>query len=100
MSDYRVEQITQAILSNQSKGGLYDIRVYMGPSRQFGQEFGDYIRNAFRKAAPVIMRVATTLFKSSSKSLKTGTQSVTHLNRPLRPHSVRLLNTVARHSAK
>ena len=31
MSDLRVKQITQALLSNQSGGGLDDIRVYIGP---------------------------------------------------------------------
>ena len=37
MYDFCVEQITQAFLSNQSGDGLDDIRVYIGPSRQFGQ---------------------------------------------------------------
>ena len=72
MSYPRVEQITHAHFSNQSRGGLFDIRVYMGPSRQLGQGFGDFICNALRTAAPVIMRVAKTLFKSSSESLKGG----------------------------
>ena len=63
MSDPRVEHITQALLSNQSGGGLDDICVYIGPSRQFGQGFGDFIRNALRTAVPVIMRVAKTLLK-------------------------------------
>ena len=72
MSYHRVEQITRALLSNQSGGGLYDIRVYMGPSRQFAQGFGDFIRNAFFTAARVILRFAKTLFKSSSESLKDG----------------------------
>ena len=72
MSDPRVEQITQALLSNQSGGGLDDICVYIRPSRQFGHGFGDFIRNALRTAAPVIMLVAKTLFKSSSDLLKDG----------------------------
>ena len=50
MFDPRVEQITQALFSNQSGGGLDDIRVYMGSSRQVGQGFGDFIRNALRTA--------------------------------------------------
>ena len=45
----------------------------MGPSRQFGQGFGDFIRNALRTVVHVIMRVAMTLFKSSIESLKDGT---------------------------
>ena len=61
MSDSRVEQITKALLSNQSGGGLDDIPVYMGPSCQFGQRFCGFIRNALRTAAPLIMRVAKTL---------------------------------------
>ena len=72
MCDPRVEQITKASTSNQSGGKLDDIRVYMGLNRQFGQGFGDFIRNAVRTAAPVIMRVAKTLFKFSSESLKDG----------------------------
>ena len=72
MSDPRLEQITQALLSNQPGGGLDDIRVYMGPSRQLGQGFGDFIRNALSTTAFVIMRVAKTLFKSSSESLNDG----------------------------
>ena len=81
MSDPRVEQITQALLSNQSGGRLDEIRVYIGPSRQFGQGFGDFIRNALRTAAPVIMRVAKTFLSLAPSHYKTGTQSVTHLNR-------------------
>ena len=72
MSDPRVEQITNALLSSQSGGGLNDICVYMGPSRQFGQGFGDFVRNALCTAAPIIMRVANTLFKSSSELLNDG----------------------------
>ena len=72
MSDLRVRQITQARFSNQSGDRLDDICVYMGPIRQFSQGFSDFIRNAFRSAAPVIMSVAKTLFKSSSESLKDG----------------------------
>ena len=72
MSDPRVEQITQAILSNQSEGGLDDISVYMKPSWKFAQGFADLIRNALRTAAPVIMRVAKTLLKYNSESLKDG----------------------------
>ena len=46
--------------------------VNMGPSRQICLAFGDFIHNAFRTAAPVIMRVAKTLFNFSSESLKDG----------------------------
>ena len=41
----------------------------MGPSRQFVQGFGDFICYTFRTAAPIIIRVAKTLFKSSLESL-------------------------------
>ena len=96
MSDFRVEQITQALLSNQSEGGLDDIRVYMGPSRQFGQGFGDFICNALRTAACVIMRVAQTLFKSSSESLKDGNSIGYSLKSALKP----TLCTALKHSGK
>ena len=65
MSDPRVKQITHALLSNQSGGGLDDIRVYMGPSRQFKQGFGYFICNAFSTATPVIMHLAKTLLSSA-----------------------------------
>ena len=72
MSDPRVEEIKQALIANQSARGLDDICVYMGPSRQYGQGFGDFIRNVIHTAAPVVMRIAKTLFKTSSDSLKEG----------------------------
>lgn len=96
MSDPRVEQITKALLSNQSGGGLDDIRVYMGPSRQFGQGFGDFIRNALRTAVPVIMRVAKTLFKSSSESLKDGNSIGDSFKSALKP----TLRTALKHGGK
>ena len=72
MSNPCVDQITQAFLSNQSEGELEDICVYMGPSRQFGHGFSDFICNALRTKAPVIMRVANILFESSAESLING----------------------------
>ena len=72
MSDPRVEQIKQALIGGQSGGGLHDIRVYMGPCRQYGQGFGDFIRNIFRAVTPVIMRVGKTLFRTSTESVKEG----------------------------
>ena len=54
MSDPRVEQITQAFLSNQSRGGLDDICVYMAPSGQFGQGFGDFIRMPSVRRRPLL----------------------------------------------
>ena len=96
MSDFRVEQITNAFLSNQSGGGLDDIRVNMGPSRHFGQRFGDYIRNALRTAALVIMRVAKTLFKSSSESLKDGNSIGDSFKSALKP----TLRTAFKHGGK
>ena len=99
MSDPRVKQIKQALIGGQSRGGLDDIRVYMGPSRQYGQGFVDIICNIFRTVTPVIMRVGKTLFKISAKSLKKAARLVTHLSRPWSPHSVQLLNTAAKRSA-
>ena len=96
MSDSRVEQITQALFSNQSGGSLDDIRVYMGPSRQFGQGFGDFICNALRTAAPVIMRVAKTLFKSSSESLTNGNSIGYSFKSALKPK----LHTALKHGGK
>ena len=96
MSDPRVEQITKALLCNRSGGGLDDIRVYMGPSRQFGQGFGNFIRNALRTAAPVIMRVAKTLFKSSSESLTDGNSIGDSFKSALKP----TLRTALKHGGK
>ena len=70
MSDLRVKQIKQALIGGQSGSELDDIRVYMGPSRQYDQGFGYFIRNIFRTVTPVIMRVGNTLLKSSAESLK------------------------------
>ena len=72
MSDPRVEQIKQPIISSQSGSGLDDISVYMGPCRQYGQGFDDVIRSCFRIVLPVIMRAVKTLFKTSSESLNNG----------------------------
>ena len=73
MSDPRVEEIKQALISGQqSGGGLDDIRVYMGPSRQVGRGIGDVIRNIGMRIAPVILRTAKKLFTSSSDALKDG----------------------------
>ena len=96
MSDPRVEQITQALLSNQSGGGLDEIRVYMGPSRQFGKGFGDFIRNSLRKTAPVIMRVEKTLSKFSSESLKDGNSIGDSVKSALKP----TLRTAHKHGGK
>ena len=96
MSDPRVEQITQALFSNQSGGGLDDICLYMGPSRQFGQGVGYFIRNALRTDEPVIMRVATTLVKSSSESLKDGNSIGDSFKSALKP----TLRTALKHGGK
>ena len=96
MSDPRVSQITHILLSNQSGNGFDDIRVYMGPSRQFGQKFGDFIRNALCTAAPVILRVAKTLFKSSSESIKDGNSIGDSFKSALKP----ILRTSLNHGGK
>ena len=70
MSNQRVEKIKQALIANQSKRRLDYIRVYMKPSRQYGHDFGNFVRNVIHTAAPVVMRIAKTLFITSSDSLK------------------------------
>ena len=70
MSYPRVEEIKLALIANKSGSRLDDIRVYLGPIRQYGQGFGDFIRNVIPTAALVVMRIVTTLFKTSSDSLK------------------------------
>ena len=69
MSYPRVEQIKQALIGGNSRCGLDDIRVYMGFSRQYVQNCGDFIRIIFCTVTPVIMRVGKTLFKTSVESL-------------------------------
>ena len=96
MSDPRVEQIRKALLNNQSGSGLDGISVYMGPSRQFGQGFGDFICNALRTAAPVIMLVAKTLFKSSFESLQDGNSIGDSFKLALKP----TLRTALKHGGK
>ena len=68
MSEPLVEQIKQALLSGESGSGLNDIRVYIRPSRQYGQGFGDIIC----RLMPDIMRVAMTLITTYSESLNNG----------------------------
>ena len=85
MSDPRVEQIKQALIGGQSGSGLDDIRVYMGPSRQYGQSVGDFIRSIFRTVTFVIMRVGKTLFKTSAESLKEGSSIGDSFKSALRP---------------
>ena len=43
MSDPRVEQLKLALSGEQSGGGLDDIRVYMGSTKQVGQGLGDLL---------------------------------------------------------
>ena len=96
MSDPRVEQIKQALIGGQSGSGLDDIRVYMGPSRQYGQGFGDFIRNIFRTVTPVIMRVGKTLFKTSAESLKEGSSIGDSFKSALKP----TIRTALKHGGK
>lgn len=75
MSDPRVEQMKLALSGEQSGGGLDDIRVYTGPTKQIGQGLGDLLGHFGRFArwvAPIAMRIGKTLFKSSSAALKDG----------------------------
>ena len=72
MSDPRVELIKQALSGEQTGGGLDDIRVFMGLSKQIGRGFGEVIRNIGLNIAPILFRAAKTLFKTSSESLKDG----------------------------
>ena len=72
MSDPRVEQIKQTLIGDQSGIKLDDIRVFLGPSRQYDQGFGDFICNNFCTVTPVIIRVGKSLFKTSAESLKEG----------------------------
>ena len=83
MTDPRIEEIKQALIANQSGSGLDDIRVYMGHSRQYGQGFGDYLRNVIHTAVPVVMRIAKTLFKTSSDSLKEGSSIGDFIKAPI-----------------
>ena len=82
MSDPRVKQIKQALISNQSGRGINDIRVYMGLCRHYCQGFKDVIHNEIRIVAPVRMRAVKTLCKTSSKSVKTIAKLVTNSNQP------------------
>ena len=91
MSDPCVEQIKQALLSGQSGSGLDEIRVYMGPRRQYGEGFGDICM-----VMPVIMRVAKTLFKTSSESLNNGSSIGYSFKSALKP----TLSTALKHGGK
>ena len=68
----------------------------MRSSRQFGHGFGDFIRNALRTAAPVIMRVAKTLFMSSFESLNNGNSISDSFKSALKP----TLRTAFKHGGK
>ena len=96
MSDPRVELIKQALSGEQSGGGLDDIRVYMGPSKQVGRGFGDVIRNIGLKIVPVLFRAAKTLFKTSSESLKDGGSIGDSFKSALKP----TLRTALKHGGK
>ena len=96
MSDLRVEEIKQALIVNQSGTGLDDIRVYMRPSRQYCQGFGDFIGNVIHTAAPVVMRIAKTLFKTSSDSLKKGSSIGDSFKAAIKP----TLRTALKHGGR
>lgn len=96
MSDPRVEQIKLALKGQQSGGGLDDIRVYMGPSRQVGRGFGDFVKNIGMKIIPVIVRTAKKLFTSSSEALKDGSSIGDSFKAAIKP----TLRTALKHGGK
>ena len=96
MSDPRVEQIKQALIGQQSGGGLDDIRVYMGPSKQIGRGFGDVIKNIRMKIIPVVIRTAKKWFTSSSEALKDGASIGDSFKAALKP----TLRTALKHGGK
>ena len=96
MSDPRVEEIKKALIANQSGSGLDDIRVYMGPSRQYGQGFNDFVRNIIHTAAPIVMRIAKTCFKTSSDSLKEGSSLGDSFKAAIKP----TLRTALKHGGR
>ena len=72
MSDPQVKQNKQAVIGQQSGGGLNDIRVYMGPSKQIGRGFGNVFKNIGMKIIPVVISTAKKWFTSSSEAFKYG----------------------------
>ena len=57
----------------------------MGPTRQYGKGFGDFICNIFRTVTPVIMHVGKTLLKTSAESLKEGSSIGDSFKSALKP---------------
>ena len=96
MSDPRVEQLKLALSGEQSGGGLDDIRVYMGSPKQVGNGLGDLLGRFGRWAAPIVMRVGKTLFKSSSSALKEGSSIGDSFKSALKP----TLRTALKHGGR
>lgn len=85
MADQRVAYFKQA-LSGQFGGGLGDIRVYTGvPRYQYGQGFGDVLRNIFKSFIPVAMNVGKSFFNSGSAALDSGQSLGDAMKATIRP---------------
>ena len=68
----------------------------MGRSCQYGQDFGDFIRNIFCTVTPVITRVGKTLLKTSAESLKEGSSIGYSFKSALKP----TIRTALKHGGK
>ena len=68
----------------------------MGSSRQYGQGFGDFIRNVIHTAAPKVIKIAKTLFKTSSDSLKEGSSIGDSFKAAIKP----TLRTALKHGGR
>jgi hypothetical protein len=99
MSDPRVEQMKLAMSGEQSGGGLDDIRVYMGPSKQAGQGLSGILGSLGRLGrwiTPIALKIGKRLIKSSSEALKDGNSMGDSFKAALKP----ALRTALKHGGK
>ena len=99
MSDPRVEQLKLVMSGEQSGGGMDDIRVYMGPTRQSGQGLGGIlapIARFGRWLAPIALKIGKSIFSNSSAALKDGNSIGDAFKSSLKP----ALRTALKHGGK